>query len=110
MGVNRSFIQLLRSGMGKNKSRDELEDERHLVVQSRVWFYVRLQSRAELTAAVPRRAPVGGLSLLSLMAECLMEWVALPSCGKTSRFTIAGDCSSIRSRSLQTPDSSLLSN
>lgn len=41
MGVNRSFIQLLRTGMGKSKSREELEDERHLVVHSRVWFYVR---------------------------------------------------------------------
>jgi hypothetical protein len=40
MGINRSFIHLLRSGMGKGKSREELEEERHLVVHSRVWFCV----------------------------------------------------------------------
>ena len=40
MGVNRSFIHLLRSGMGKGKSAEELEEERHLVVHSRVWFCV----------------------------------------------------------------------
>ena len=42
MGINKSFIQLLRSGMGKGKTRAELEDERHLVVHSRTWFCVRL--------------------------------------------------------------------
>lgn len=41
MGINRSFVALLRSGMGQGKSVDELEEERHLVVQSRVWFCVR---------------------------------------------------------------------
>jgi hypothetical protein len=40
MGINRSFVTLLRSGMGKGKSHDELEEERDLVVQSRVWFCV----------------------------------------------------------------------
>lgn len=40
MGINRSFVSLLRSGMGQGKSADELEEERHLVVQSRVWFCV----------------------------------------------------------------------
>lgn len=42
MGINRSFIMLLRSGMGKGKSKAELEEERHLVVHSRVWFCVSL--------------------------------------------------------------------
>jgi len=42
MGINRSFVALLRSGMGKGKSSEELEEERHLVVQSRVWFCVSL--------------------------------------------------------------------
>lgn len=42
MGINKSFIQLLRSGMGKGKSREELEEERHLVVHSRTWFCVRV--------------------------------------------------------------------
>ena len=40
MGINKSFIQLLRTGMGKGKSPEELEEERHLVVHSRVWFCV----------------------------------------------------------------------
>lgn len=40
MGINRSFIKLLRGGMGKGKSPAELEEERPLVVQSRVWFCV----------------------------------------------------------------------
>jgi hypothetical protein len=44
MGVNRSFSQLLRSGMGKGKTPEELEEERHLVVHSRVWFYVSVTS------------------------------------------------------------------
>lgn len=43
MGINRSFVALLRSGMGKGKSAEELEEERHLVVQSRVWFCVSPQ-------------------------------------------------------------------
>ncbi|ADV20422.1 Hypothetical protein CGB_B4500C [Cryptococcus gattii WM276] len=38
MGINRSFIHLLRSGMGQGKSKEELEQERTLVVHSRVWF------------------------------------------------------------------------
>ncbi|OWZ63172.1 hypothetical protein AYX14_03309 [Cryptococcus neoformans] len=38
MGINRSFIHLLRTGMGKGKSKEELEQERTLVVHSRVWF------------------------------------------------------------------------
>lgn len=53
MGVNRAFIQLLRTGMGKNKSREELEEERHLVVHSRVWFCVsdsRTSEEVKLTA------------------------------------------------------------
>jgi hypothetical protein len=40
MGINRSFVRLLRSGMGKGKTKEELEEERHLVVQSRTWFCV----------------------------------------------------------------------
>jgi len=40
MGINRSFVTLLRSGMGKGKSPEELEEDRDLVVQSRVWFCV----------------------------------------------------------------------
>jgi hypothetical protein len=40
MGINRSFIHLLRTGMGAKKSVEELEDERYLVVNSRVWFSV----------------------------------------------------------------------
>jgi hypothetical protein len=44
MGINRSFVTLLRSGMGKGKSAEELEEERDLVVQSRVWFCVSLSS------------------------------------------------------------------
>jgi len=40
MGINRSFVTLLRSGMGKGKSAEELEEDRDLVVQSRVWFCV----------------------------------------------------------------------
>jgi hypothetical protein len=42
MGINRSFVTLLRSGMGKGKSPEELEEDRDLVVQSRVWFCVCL--------------------------------------------------------------------
>lgn len=42
MGINRSFVTLLRSGMGKGKSTEELEEDRDLVVQSRVWFCVCL--------------------------------------------------------------------
>ncbi|WVQ78323.1 hypothetical protein IAT38_000408 [Cryptococcus sp. DSM 104549] len=38
MGINRSFIHLLRTGMGKNKTKEELEAERSLVVHSRTWF------------------------------------------------------------------------
>ncbi|WVQ71655.1 hypothetical protein IAR50_001195 [Cryptococcus sp. DSM 104548] len=38
MGINRSFIHLLRTGMGKGKTGEELEQERSLVVHSRVWF------------------------------------------------------------------------
>ena len=40
MGINKSFIKLLRSGMGKGKTPEELEEERPLVVHSRVWFCV----------------------------------------------------------------------
>ncbi len=40
MGINRSFLHLLRSGMGKDRTAEELEEERHLVVHSRVWFCV----------------------------------------------------------------------
>lgn len=40
MGINRSFIRLLRSGMGKGKTPEELEEERPLVVHARVWFCV----------------------------------------------------------------------
>lgn len=42
MGINKSFIKLLRSGMGKGKTREQLEEERHLVVHSRTWFCVSL--------------------------------------------------------------------
>ncbi|WVN85319.1 uncharacterized protein L203_100464 [Cryptococcus depauperatus CBS 7841] len=38
MGINRSFIHLLRTGMGRGKSKEELEEERALVIHSRVWF------------------------------------------------------------------------
>ncbi len=40
MGLNRSFLHLLRTGLGQGKSPAELEEERHLVVQSRIWFCV----------------------------------------------------------------------
>lgn len=40
MGLNRSFLSLLRTGMGKGKTPSDLEEERHLVVQSRIWFCV----------------------------------------------------------------------
>jgi hypothetical protein len=40
MGVNDAFGKLLRSGMGANKTGAELEKERSLVVQARVWFCV----------------------------------------------------------------------
>lgn len=66
MGINRSFVALLRSGMGKGKSPEELEEERHLVVQSRVWFCVSLQRITYLIGkkmaddiAIPRRASNG---------------------------------------------------
>ncbi|WWD15975.1 hypothetical protein CI109_100399 [Kwoniella shandongensis] len=42
MGINRSFIHLLRTGMGKGKSPEELEQERSLVVHSRTWFCLYL--------------------------------------------------------------------
>ncbi|OCF36645.1 hypothetical protein I316_01898 [Kwoniella heveanensis BCC8398] len=42
MGINRSFLVLLRTGMGKGKSKEELEEERSLVVQSRVWLCLYL--------------------------------------------------------------------
>lgn len=40
MGVNDAFGKLLRSGMGANKTGADLEKERNLVVQARVWFCV----------------------------------------------------------------------
>lgn len=40
MGINHSFMQLLRTGMGKGKNPQQLAEERHLVVQSRTWFCV----------------------------------------------------------------------
>lgn len=40
MGINRSFLHLLRSGMGKGKTKEQIEEERQLVVHSRVWFCV----------------------------------------------------------------------
>jgi hypothetical protein len=40
MGVNEAFGKLLRSGMGANKTGADLEKERNLVVQARVWFCV----------------------------------------------------------------------
>jgi hypothetical protein len=42
IGINKSFIKLLRSGMGKGKTPEELEEERPLVVHSRVWFCLYL--------------------------------------------------------------------
>ncbi|OCF71780.1 hypothetical protein I204_07843 [Kwoniella mangroviensis CBS 8886] len=42
MGINRSFLHLLRTGMGKGKSEAELEQERSLVVQSRIWLCLYL--------------------------------------------------------------------
>jgi hypothetical protein len=62
MGINRSFIQLLRSGMGKGKSKAELEEERQLVVHSRVWFCVSSNNVSALTPAVSRRASVRTVS------------------------------------------------
>jgi len=43
MGINRSFIRLLRSGMGKGKSKAQLEEERQLVVHSRQLYLVEHQ-------------------------------------------------------------------
>ncbi|WWC69418.1 uncharacterized protein I206_103357 [Kwoniella pini CBS 10737] len=42
MGINRSFLHLLRTGMGKGKSETDLEQERSLVVQSRTWLCLYL--------------------------------------------------------------------
>ncbi|RXK39487.1 hypothetical protein M231_03155 [Tremella mesenterica] len=43
MGINKSFLLLLKSGMGRGKSKEELEQvDRPLVVQSRVWFCLYL--------------------------------------------------------------------
>ncbi|BEJ14452.1 hypothetical protein CspHIS471_0402190 [Cutaneotrichosporon sp. HIS471] len=42
IGINKSFIKLLRSGMGNGKTPEELEEERPLVVHSRVWFCLYL--------------------------------------------------------------------
>ncbi|WWC61081.1 uncharacterized protein I303_103659 [Kwoniella dejecticola CBS 10117] len=42
MGINRSFLHLLRTGMGKGKSESDLEQERSLVVQSRTWLCLYL--------------------------------------------------------------------
>ncbi|WVR05190.1 hypothetical protein IAU60_002202 [Kwoniella sp. DSM 27419] len=42
MGINRSFMHLLRTGMGKGKTKEELEEERSLVVQSRTWLCLYL--------------------------------------------------------------------
>ncbi|KAK4689740.1 large subunit ribosomal protein L4, partial [Tremellales sp. Uapishka_1] len=42
MGINTAFDRLLKSGMGKGKTPDELEEERPLVVHSRVWFCLYL--------------------------------------------------------------------
>jgi len=50
MGINRSFVTLLRSGMGKGRSPEELEEDRDLVVQSRVWFCVCLSLLVETMA------------------------------------------------------------
>lgn len=59
MGINRSFVTLLRSGMGKGKSAEELEDERHLVVQSRVWFCVSLHSTSREAVVDGTAVPCG---------------------------------------------------
>lgn len=40
LGINQAFLLLLKSGMGAGKSKSELEEERPLVVQARVWFCV----------------------------------------------------------------------
>lgn len=53
MGINRSFIYLLRTGMGKGKSKEELEQERTLVVHSRVWFGVSVVFLAAMMSADP---------------------------------------------------------
>ena len=42
MGLNRSFLHLLRTGVGKGKTPEQLEEERYLVVQSRIWFCVSI--------------------------------------------------------------------
>lgn len=59
MGINKSFIRLLRTGMGKNKTPEELEEERPLVVHSRTWFCVSWHFCFELTSAVPYGTPDG---------------------------------------------------
>jgi hypothetical protein len=56
MGLNRSFLSLLQSGMGKGKSQAELEEERHLVVQSRIWFCVSLYVRHSVATKADRTA------------------------------------------------------
>jgi hypothetical protein len=61
MGINKSFAQLMKNGMGKGKSLDELEEERYLVVHARVWFCVRLTPFGGLwltVTALPDGAPV----------------------------------------------------
>ncbi|WRT67181.1 uncharacterized protein IL334_004147 [Kwoniella shivajii] len=42
MGINRSFLHLLRTGMGKQKPEANMEEERALVIQSRVWLCLYL--------------------------------------------------------------------
>ena len=49
MGINRSFLHLLRSGNGSGKNPEELEEERHLVVHSRVWFCVSTTVRLAIS-------------------------------------------------------------
>jgi hypothetical protein len=51
MGINHSFMQLLRTGMGKGKNPQQLAEERHLVVQSRTWFCVSHQVGTSLTCS-----------------------------------------------------------
>ena len=44
MGINRSFERLLRDGMGKGMTQEQIEEDRPLVVHSRVWFCVSSQA------------------------------------------------------------------
>lgn len=99
MGINRSFVTLLRSGMGKHKGPEELEEERHLVVQSRVWFCVGYSLLRATSEGIELT-----ISCIWLSIKWRMVWAGLPSCARMKQFINADDSLNTRCRSCRTRD------